>query len=163
MLASKDDVQQQSEEALAFARYYSVKSTKEEAKTANMRHLVWERVPGVTVKGKARCTGPSYAAIAADSTAKGSAFVLISTCGLKLHQKTCCSMMCWACGQTHTACHISSMGCISKRSNSGVSSWSSISSNLSRGLVRVHKNVSLTFNEPQSHMLQIMVSWGCSY
>ncbi|KAL3152658.1 hypothetical protein ABBQ38_012256 [Trebouxia sp. C0009 RCD-2024] len=70
MLASKDHFQQQTEEALAFARYYSVKSTKEEAKTANMRHLVWERVPGVTVKGKARCTDPSYAIIAADSTAK---------------------------------------------------------------------------------------------
>ncbi|KAL3132268.1 hypothetical protein ABBQ32_008854 [Trebouxia sp. C0010 RCD-2024] len=69
-VASKADVQQQSEEALAFVRYYSLESTKEEAKNANMRHLLWERVPGATGKGKARCTDPSYGLVGADSISK---------------------------------------------------------------------------------------------
>ncbi|KAL3132284.1 hypothetical protein ABBQ32_008865 [Trebouxia sp. C0010 RCD-2024] len=51
-------------------RYYSVESTKEEAKNANMRHLVWERVPGATGKGKSRCAKPSYGVVAADSITK---------------------------------------------------------------------------------------------
>ncbi|KAL3132156.1 hypothetical protein ABBQ32_008763 [Trebouxia sp. C0010 RCD-2024] len=51
----------------------------------------------------------------------------------------------------------SSMGSINKHSNSTVSSRTSTSSNLLRGLVRIHENVFLMFNEPQSHMLHIKV------
>lgn len=87
-MASKDNAQQQSEEASAFVRHYSVKSTREEGKHANMRHLVCETVPGATGKGKSRCAKPSYGVVAADSYQNGSASVLTSTCGPKVHQRS---------------------------------------------------------------------------
>jgi hypothetical protein len=54
-VADKDN--QQSEEPLPSVRYYAVKPSGKEAKSATMRHLVWETVP---LSGE-QCYGqPSY-------------------------------------------------------------------------------------------------------
>ncbi|DBA75754.1 TPA: hypothetical protein ACH3X1_010165 [Trebouxia sp. C0004] len=59
-----DKDNQQSEEPLAFVRYYGVKPSGKETKNATMRHLVWETVP---VSGKQRCRQPSYGVVTVDS------------------------------------------------------------------------------------------------
>ncbi len=59
-VANKDN--QQSEEPLAFVRYCAVKTSGKEAKTAAMRHLVWETVP---LSGEQRCRQPSYGSVTA--------------------------------------------------------------------------------------------------
>ena len=59
-----DKDNQQSEESLAFERYYAVKPSGKETKNATMRHLVWETVPG---SGKQRGRQPSYGVVTVDS------------------------------------------------------------------------------------------------
>ncbi len=59
-----DKDNQQSEESLAFVRYYAVKPSGKETKNAIMRHLVWETVP---VSGKQRGRQPSYGVVTVDS------------------------------------------------------------------------------------------------
>ena len=59
-----DNDNQQSEESLAFVRYYAVKPSGKENKNATMRHLVWETVP---VSGKQRGRQPSYGVVTVDS------------------------------------------------------------------------------------------------
>jgi len=60
-VANQDN--QQSQEPLAFVRYYAVQPSGKEAKKATMRHLVWETVP---LSGKQRRRQPSYGVVTVD-------------------------------------------------------------------------------------------------
>ena len=67
-VADKIDGEQQSDEALAFVEYYTVKApsnSKEAAQNLTMRHLVWETKS--VQNGKRHSSQPSYGVVAVDN------------------------------------------------------------------------------------------------